>query len=228
MNQESREIESGEPAKRKSGKIYSSSRDQGPRKPWWLVFFIVFILVVSCVYIAWLNSSKSTRAVSFWAYIFGGRSESIAVEMIPEPIDSTSFSGIVPILTDSTFIDTSSSLDWGTEEAVPLPAPPSNRQAQKTPSVPDQANPAPEKKVENPSASGYYIFAGKFNSKGAALNRMRELRQGNYPARLIDTEAEAGIFTVSAGEYKEYNAALEQARIIGFILEIKTSVRKIE
>lgn len=219
----------------KSGKVMATGRESSPKKPWWLVIFILLLLIGSSVYIVWLNSPDAERYASFWTYLFGPSSAQMNVDEPALPVDSADFSAILPSIPDTTlsattaYPDSNSTSDWDTPSTAgePTAETPVSRPFEETAALPVSPATTPTAPLdEKPAASGYYIQAGKFKSKGSALFRIKELRQGNYPARLIEPSSGDGYFTVSAGEYESYSRAKEQARVIGFILEIETSVQE--
>jgi hypothetical protein len=197
------------------------------RKPWWLVVLIILGLLAFGIYIKKINTTESAQKEGFWAFLtsnnenFNVLSDSLTTVMDTSETWEGINSGPIP---NEVFPDTITVVDeWGT--------PPINQS--NGPEVldnPKDASPDPNP-LESVKATGettYYIIAGEFEDKLTANKRMQEIRQGNYPAKIIEPTGQNAMYRVVAGEYKNQTAAQSKAEALGFILEIKTRVEKKE
>ncbi|TDB68265.1 SPOR domain-containing protein [Arundinibacter roseus] len=199
------------------------------QKPWWLVILVLAVLVVCGVYIAWLNSPKSTQYSSFWSYLFGPQptelvSDSLYVATGPFQLQDDTLQNEQAVMAD-TLLNSADTWDNSVENEAASPGigqgSPSTFQEVQTPKPTKETFSEVEKK-------GFYVNAGDFKTKASATFRIKELRQGNYPAKLIEAEAGENNFQVRVGPYSSVAVAREQSRIMSFVLDIKTSVIEIQ
>ena len=201
-------------------------------KPWWLVIFIVVLLTGFLFYIKWLNSPTAQEYRSFWAYLAQSKPTKVKSDSLASPADD-----IAALFgTDSTSNANAGITDEWAESTLP---PANNTPADNgfsennsaTPvSDPPPLAPSPAPPVAALTATtgrtAYVINAGEFRSKGSAQFRISELRQGNYPARLIEPASPDGMYKVVVGEYQKESTARSVAQSMSFILEIKASVEE--
>jgi polysaccharide biosynthesis transport protein len=83
-------------------------------------------------------------------------------------------------------------------------------------------SPKPEKTGE----TLYYVLVGTFKSEAAAQNLKNEVKQGGYNVKILTPETPGDTYKLTAGVYRNYKAAQDQAESIGFIMDVKTSVFK--
>jgi len=219
------------------GKKLDTSRETNDYKqpsssgaPWWLVFVLVLALLGMGSYIAWMNSAEPENRKSYLSYLFGLKDSETEV-LAPIPVEDSLAVWEGTLLNSDQLGTDSVAQDWNssssaitnespepvfdTSPSLQVPAKESVQQA-----LPE-ASPVP-------AEAGYYIKAGEFKSRSSALFRISELRQGNYPAKIIEPASVGENYIVSAGEFTSYSKAKEQAKTIGFILDIRTSVVKKE
>lgn len=196
---------------------------QAAGAPWWLVIVLGLGLVGLASYIAWMNSALPGDRKDFLSFFLGPRTSGTQT-VAP---DSSAIWENSLLNTTTTTLDTDSvAQGWqnnveGTNRMsdtvlTQVPPPPTTFNAPIPETVPESVQPE------------YYIKAGEFKSKSSALFRVSELRQGNYSAKIIEPDSPGGTFVVTVGEYTSYTKARAQARTIGFILDIRTSVVKTE
>ncbi|WP_373330608.1 SPOR domain-containing protein [Salmonirosea aquatica] len=201
-----------------------------------MVVVLLVALLGMASYIAWMNSADPAYRKGYLAYYLGsGNSEAELLEStIPSDIPSDSLAAWENSLLSANQLGTDSTAqDWKslselTNEATGTDTV-SNQSFQ---SLPTQTTPKEPVQTDNFVAPkpvlAYYIKAGEFESRSSALFRIKELRQGNYKAKIIEPDSAGGTFVVSAGEFSSYKRALDQAQAIGFIMDIRTSVIKRE
>lgn len=185
-------------------------------------------------YIGWLNAPDDAKGDDILAYLFGTTENGSETDPSVVRSDSPGIWNDSPLAGTTLAQDSSTDL-WDTEakidtartdnaqfqaeapSALPSPLPPvTNRQVQV---------PAVREETSSDSRT-YQISAGQFKSRKSAKIRISELRQGNYPARLVEPNASDGYYDVVVGEYTDYARAKSKAREIGFILEIKATVEE--
>jgi hypothetical protein len=192
---------------------------QSTGAPWWLVIVLVLVLLGLASYIAWINSALPGDRKDFLSFFLGPRTEGTqTVDPDSLIVWEKSFLNTNTLTTDSMAQDWETSPE-GTNE-IPDPA--------LTQAPSPALNSSLSDAESEPVGAGYYIKAGEFKSRNSALSRVSDLRQGNYPAKIIEPDSSDGVFIVTAGEFTSYSRAREQARTIGFILDIRTSVVKKE
>ncbi len=215
-------------------------RSQSAGAPWWLVIVLVLGLLGLACYIAWTNSASPDNRKGFLSFFLGPRTSDTQI-VVPDSSAIWEDS----LLNANTLDADSSAQTWqnnaegttGTTDAVtvltevPPPSPsfdaPISKAVPKSVDAPISKTPISEAVPESVQP-GYYIKAGEFKSRSSALYRVSELRQGNYSAKIIEPDSPGGTFVVTAGEFTSYTKARAQARTIGFILDIRTSVVKKE
>ena len=209
--------EEKQPKKKRSSsqKAEENGQNYSSRKPWWLVIVLVLALASFGSYIWWLNSPKAQEYPSIWAYLSGLENTEVIPEstlgMAADSLMTTSMVG------DTTLGQNLTADAWSTETSSPGGTAPAPSGSETTAPFSDTAG-----------ETVYYIKAGEFKTKGSALARIRELRQGNYTAKLEETQTPDGQYRVIVGEFKNLNSARAKSREINFILEINTSVEKKE
>jgi hypothetical protein len=194
---------------------------QAAGAPWWLVIVLGLGLVGSACYIAWMNSALPGDRKDFLSFFLGPRTSGTqTVAPDSSAIRENSLLSVTTLDTDSAASGWAANPEAtpGTPDTVLTQVPPAS--AAFNTAIPDA--------VPSAAGSGYYIKAGEFKSKSSAQFRVSELRQGNYSAKIIEPDSSGGTFVVTAGEYTSYSKAVAQARTIGFILDISTSVVKKE
>lgn len=194
---------------------------QAAGAPWWLVIVLGLGLVGLASYIAWMNSALPGDRKDFLAFFLGPRTSGTqTVAPDSSAIWESSLLNTTTLETDSVAQGWQNNVE-GTNRMsdtalTQVPPSPTTFDAPIAETVPESVQP------------GYYIKAGEFKSKSSALFRVRELRQGNYSAKIIEPDSPGGTFVVTAGEFTSYTKARAQAQTIGFILDIRTSVVKTE
>lgn len=200
-----------------------SSRGAGA--PWWLVIVLLLGLVAMASYIAWINADTLKNRLNYVSDFWDSR-DSEAELLSPAPAADSGASWENAPLDEGTLAPDSEAREWksGQEPAQVTPVSEADPTVFPAPGV-DQ--PAPAATITAPEP-GYYIKAGEFTSRRAALARISELRQGNYWGEVIEPDSAGGTYMVAVGEFASFNKAKEKARTIGFILDIRTSVVKKE
>lgn len=191
--------------------------------PWWLVVVLLVGLVGMAAYIAWMNSVTLKNRMNYLSEFIGSR-KAEAELLSPTPTADSVAAWENSLLNSGALSPDSEDQEWKSSPEPLLPS---------TDSDPNQTpNPVSDFKettpVAAPAESGYFIKAGEFSSRRAALERVKELRQGNYWGKVIEPDSAGGTYLVSVGEFTSFNKAKEKARTIGFILDIRTSVVKME
>jgi cell division protein FtsN len=79
-----------------------------------------------------------------------------------------------------------------------------------------------------PKKELYYVFFGNFKTAEAANDLKRDLVQGGYSTKMLSPDTESDSYQLVAGPFKSQRRAREQAKSIGYILDIQTSVIKRE
>lgn len=136
---------------------------------------------------------------------------------------------VVPTATDTIQSQSVSTIDtaWETPPApvtVEKEAP-----IQEKPIVENKVETAPETpKREKTGETLYYVLVGTFKSEAAAQNLKNEVKQGGYTVKILAPETPGDTYKLTAGVYRNFKAAQDQAESIGFILDVKTSVFKKE
>lgn len=176
-------------------------------------------------YIAWVNSDTLKNRMNYVSDFFGTRN-SEAELLSPAPTADSVAVWENSLLNEAALAPDSEAQEW---KSSPDPAQTvtGSEANQTVPPAPGSDLPAPAVEV-TAAEPGYYIKAGEFSSRRAALARISELRQGNYWGKLIEPDSAGGTYIVSVGEFTSFNKAKEKARTIGFILDIRTSVVKKE
>ena len=194
-------------------------------KPWWLVIFILVLLAGFMFYIKFLNSPAAKEYRSFWAYLVEPKPTEVLSDSVAAPADD------IAVLFGADSATTSTDAGFGDDWAETSPptatttpqndgfAAGSSGASENRPTPPPAASPPPARQ-----GTGFVINAGEFKTKGSAQFRVSELRQGNYPARIVEPASPDGMYKVVVGEYQSESTAQSVARSMGFILEIRTSV----
>lgn len=74
----------------------------------------------------------------------------------------------------------------------------------------------------------YYVVVGRFESQNSAQSLQHELAQGGYTSKMLPPDDEDNTYRLTAGAYRNYKAAQDQAASIGYILDLSTTVLKKE
>lgn len=215
------------------GKPYSAE------KPWGLVLLMVLGLALLGLYIGWLNAPDNTNGSDVLLYVFGNSEDKPAGDPSTTSSDSRTIWDGPPLKSTIPDPDSPGGSLWDTEPqddlapensspflddqpAAASPAPPTPLPVpEKLPAV------VPSTNTEAPAGvKTYQIVVGKFKSKESAQIRIRELGQGNYPARLVEPISSDGFYEVMAGEFESYKRAKSKADEISFILELKATVQE--
>lgn len=194
--------------------LASETKRYSSRKPWWLVIVMIAALSSFATYIGWLNSPISKSYPSLWAYLSGLRNSEIVPDstLLLNSKEGTKDEMAGINTTNSETIEDS----WNKE--------PSSSSSVEDINTDTKGEVSSSK--SNSDAPLYYIKAGEFKTKNAALFRIRELRQGNYSAKLLEKQSSDRLFVVTVGEFKNYKSAQAKSQEINFILEIKSSVEE--
>lgn len=220
-----------EPMKRMEREQEPISNSQAAGAPWWLVIVLILGLVGMASYIAWLNSATLKNRMNYVSEFLDSRnSEAELLLTENEAVVAWEDTLMNDVATDTMAQGWKISPDptLATVDTEPVTVTTS------LPTTPEVAEPSPVIEPTpipvTPAAtkSVYYIKAGEFTSKRAALFRISELRQGNYRGKIIEPDSEGGRYVVSVGEFNSFKKAKERARAIGFIMDIRTSVVKNE
>ena len=201
-------------------------RPRAAGAPWWLVVVLILGLVGMAAYIAWMNSATLKNRMNYLSEFLGSRkSEAELLSSMPTVDSVAAWEKL--LLNAGTLAPDSGAQGW---KSGPEPTQIStdSEPNQKPPPVSDFNKPAPIATTTSAAEPGYYIKAGEFTSRRAALERVSELRQGNYWGKVIEPDSAGGTYIVSVGEFASFTKAKEKARTIGFIMDIRTSVVKKE
>ncbi len=232
-----RELAKEERAKLKSKRRGSGKKRYPTQTPWGLVLFIVLGLGLLGLYIGWLNAPDNTKGGNILSYLFGNAEDKPTVDQLSARSDSLAIWADSPLTSTTLDQDVPTDGLWG-DDPVADPAPVTGSPFQDEVPVVSTPPPAlapsvqrtpPTPATGNESLTGsktYQVVAGRFKSRGSAQMRIRELRQGNYPARLVESSSADAPYEVVVGEFKSYNRAKSKANEIGFILEIEASVEE--
>lgn len=199
--------------------------DYSSRKPWWLVVLIVIALLVFGVYIRNTNAPVAGQRENFWS-LFKSDKSGLADSLSANQDALSSGNGPLAEVGPVEKADGAYTADgWETTETPDaLPDLKENSSGQTTTSPTAPESPADVGPTSASSEITYRIIAGEFKDKKEATKRMQEIRQGNYPAQVIENPT--GNYQVVAGEFKSMRIAESKAEALGFILEIKTRVEK--
>lgn len=204
----------------KQNDLPQTKRNESAGAPWWLVIVLVLVLVGLGSYIAWMNSALPGNRMDFLSFFQEPRTsgtQTVAPDSLAIWEDS--------LLNENAFVTDSTAQGL---QAIPGATVVGDTALTSVPPVSPTVNAAIPAAAPESFKPGYYIKAGEFKSRSSAQYRVSDLRQGNYPAKIIEPDSSGGTFIVSAGEFSSYNKARAQARTIGFILDIRTSVVKKE
>ncbi len=199
--------------------LTKKKQSQSAGAPWWLVIVLVLGLLGSVFYVAWMNSDLVGDRRDFLPFFLKPRTSGTQI-VVPE---SDSLAVWENSLLNANALDSESTAQEWHNNLKATTGIPDTALTRVPPSFSTIPPPVPEA-TPVPAVPGYYIKAGEFRSRRSALFRVSELRQGNYWAKIIEPDSSGGVFIVSAGEYKSFKKARAQARTIGFILDIRTSV----
>lgn len=112
---------------------------------------------------------------------------------------------------------------WGTPPVPSTVATADTSAFAKTPTPPP-----PTIDTATSKKSVYYVLVGTFSSPSEANALKRDLAQGGYSPTLLPPDSEGAPYQLTAGRYRSYIKAKQQAQSIGYILDLKTSVLKKE